>query len=140
VTQENFLQVFSVETLCGKWKETAFSVARCRSIYIYTTLKFLALQGAPHIYDISRLRVVCGRTPGAQCSWPCPRFCVFIRFCFQFMTSSREQKISPSPGFFFLFVSCASLFWYWTFNVLLYRTSLFCDCNGRLVGVIINRY
>jgi hypothetical protein len=25
--------------------------------YIYTTLKFLALQGAPHIYDISRLRV-----------------------------------------------------------------------------------
>jgi hypothetical protein len=27
------------------------------SPYIYTTLKFLALQGAPHIYDISRLRV-----------------------------------------------------------------------------------
>jgi hypothetical protein len=26
-------------------------------IYIYTTLKFLALQGAPYIYDISRLRV-----------------------------------------------------------------------------------
>jgi hypothetical protein len=25
--------------------------------YIYTTLKFLALQGAPYIYDISRLRV-----------------------------------------------------------------------------------
>jgi hypothetical protein len=24
---------------------------------IYTTLKFLALQGAPYIYDISRLRV-----------------------------------------------------------------------------------
>jgi hypothetical protein len=26
-------------------------------IYVYMTLKFLALQGAPHIYDISRLRV-----------------------------------------------------------------------------------
>jgi hypothetical protein len=26
--------------------------------YIYTTLNFLALQGAPSIYDISRLRVV----------------------------------------------------------------------------------
>jgi hypothetical protein len=26
-------------------------------IYIYTTLKFLALQGAPYIYNISRLRV-----------------------------------------------------------------------------------
>jgi hypothetical protein len=25
--------------------------------YIYTTLKFLSLQGAPYIYDISRLRV-----------------------------------------------------------------------------------
>jgi hypothetical protein len=25
--------------------------------YIYTTLIFLALQGAPYIYDISRLRV-----------------------------------------------------------------------------------
>jgi hypothetical protein len=25
--------------------------------YIYTTLKFLALKGAPYIYDISRLRV-----------------------------------------------------------------------------------
>jgi hypothetical protein len=24
---------------------------------VYTTLKFLALQGAPYIYDISRLRV-----------------------------------------------------------------------------------
>jgi hypothetical protein len=31
---------------------------RCQTqIHIYTTLKFLALQGAPHIYDISRLRV-----------------------------------------------------------------------------------
>jgi hypothetical protein len=27
------------------------------SPYIYTTLKFLALKGAPPIYDISRLRV-----------------------------------------------------------------------------------
>jgi hypothetical protein len=35
----------------------------------------------------------------------------------------------------FVFVSCASLFWYWTFNVRLYRTSLFLDCKGRLVGV-----
>jgi hypothetical protein len=26
-------------------------------VHIYMTLKFLALQGAPHIYDISRLRV-----------------------------------------------------------------------------------
>jgi hypothetical protein len=26
-------------------------------VYIYTTLKFLALLGAPYIYDISRLRV-----------------------------------------------------------------------------------
>jgi hypothetical protein len=26
-------------------------------IYIYTTVKFLALEGAPYIYDISRLRV-----------------------------------------------------------------------------------
>jgi hypothetical protein len=25
--------------------------------YIYTTLKFLALEGAPYIYDISRLRI-----------------------------------------------------------------------------------
>jgi hypothetical protein len=53
--------------------ETAFNVAKRRSIYIYilfiyiyiyilfiyiyTTLKFLALQGAPYIYDISRLKV-----------------------------------------------------------------------------------
>jgi hypothetical protein len=37
----------------------AFSVAKRRSIYIYIyiTLKFLALQGAPYIHDISRLRV-----------------------------------------------------------------------------------
>jgi hypothetical protein len=35
----------------------AFTVAKRRSIYIYTTLKFLALQGAPHIYDNSMLRV-----------------------------------------------------------------------------------
>jgi hypothetical protein len=27
-------------------------------IHIYTTLTFLALQGAPHIYDIGRLRVI----------------------------------------------------------------------------------
>jgi hypothetical protein len=29
----------------------------------YTTLKFLALQGAPHIYNISRLRVKATVTP-----------------------------------------------------------------------------
>ena len=34
-----------------------FSVAKSRSICIYTTLTFLALLGAPYIYDISRLRV-----------------------------------------------------------------------------------
>jgi hypothetical protein len=53
------------------------------------------------------------------------------------------EKSRPHRDFFyasFLFVSCASLFWYWTFNVLLYRTSLFLDFLGRLVGVIINRY
>jgi hypothetical protein len=31
-------------------------------IYIYPTLKFLASQGAPYIYDISRLRVNTDRT------------------------------------------------------------------------------
>jgi len=31
---------------------------RCQtSVHIYTTLAFLALLGAPYIYDISRLRV-----------------------------------------------------------------------------------
>ena len=34
-----------------------FSVAKRRSIYIYTTLAFLALLGAPYMYDISSLRV-----------------------------------------------------------------------------------
>jgi len=34
-----------------------FNVAKRRSIYIYTTLAFLALLGAPYIYDISSLRV-----------------------------------------------------------------------------------
>jgi hypothetical protein len=34
----------------------AFSVAKCRSIF-FMTLKFLALQGALYIYDISMLRV-----------------------------------------------------------------------------------
>ena len=34
-----------------------FSVAKRRSIYVYTTLVFLALLGAPYIYDISSLRV-----------------------------------------------------------------------------------
>jgi len=46
--------MYSVEILCSKYKETAFSVAKRRSIYIYiyiyTTLKFLALLGAPYIY------------------------------------------------------------------------------------------
>jgi hypothetical protein len=36
------------------------SFQRCQTyVHIYTTLKFLALQGAPYIYDISRLRVNC---------------------------------------------------------------------------------
>jgi hypothetical protein len=41
-----------------KYFITAFRVAKRRSIYIYiyTTLKFLALVGAPYIYDVSRLR------------------------------------------------------------------------------------
>jgi hypothetical protein len=50
--QENVLHWFNVETLCSKRKETAFSVAKRRS-----TLTFLALQRAPYICDISRLRV-----------------------------------------------------------------------------------
>jgi len=33
-----------------------FSVAKRRSIYIYTKLAFLALLGAPYIYEISSLR------------------------------------------------------------------------------------
>jgi hypothetical protein len=36
--------------------------------YIYTTLKFLALQGAPHIYDISRLRVKGRRPKSVACT------------------------------------------------------------------------
>jgi hypothetical protein len=55
MTQENFLHWFNVETFYSKQKEMAFSVANLKSIY--TTLKFLALQGAPYIYDISKLRV-----------------------------------------------------------------------------------
>jgi hypothetical protein len=34
--------------------------------YIYTTLKFLALQGAPYIYDISRLRVKWDEAVGTE--------------------------------------------------------------------------
>jgi hypothetical protein len=34
--QENFLHLFNVETLCSKSKETAFSIGKRRSIYIYT--------------------------------------------------------------------------------------------------------
>jgi hypothetical protein len=37
--------------------ETALSDAKRKDIYIYTTSKFLALQGAPYIHDISRLTV-----------------------------------------------------------------------------------
>ena len=40
-----------------KIERDCFSVAKRRSIYIYTTLAFLALLGAPYIYDISSLRV-----------------------------------------------------------------------------------
>jgi hypothetical protein len=35
VTQENSLHWFNVETLCRKQKETAFSVTKRKSIYIY---------------------------------------------------------------------------------------------------------
>jgi hypothetical protein len=42
-------------------ERTSFSVAKLRSIYIYIyiymNLKFMALQGAPYIHDIRRLRV-----------------------------------------------------------------------------------
>jgi hypothetical protein len=34
VPQYNFLHWFSVKKLCSKEKETAFSIARCRSVYI----------------------------------------------------------------------------------------------------------
>jgi hypothetical protein len=37
-------------------KEMAFSLPNVGP-YIYMTLNFLALQGAPYIYDIRRLRV-----------------------------------------------------------------------------------
>jgi hypothetical protein len=51
----NHSAMYSVETLCSKYKEMTFSFAKRRS------LKFLALLGAPYIYiyiyDISRLRV-----------------------------------------------------------------------------------
>jgi len=38
-------------------ERNCFSVAKRRPIYIYTTLAFLALLGAPYIYEISSLRV-----------------------------------------------------------------------------------
>jgi hypothetical protein len=38
---------------------------RCQTyVHIYMTLKFLALQGAPYVYDISRVRV---KIPSRQC-------------------------------------------------------------------------
>ena len=40
-----------------KIERDCFSVAKRKSIYIYTTLAFLTLLGAPYIYDISSLRV-----------------------------------------------------------------------------------
>jgi hypothetical protein len=44
-------------------------VQRCQTdVHIYTTLKFLALQGAPYIYDISRLRVKLGM-PQTKHKW-----------------------------------------------------------------------
>jgi hypothetical protein len=42
---------------CAANRKRQLSVLPNVSPYIYTTLKFLALQGAPYIYDISRLRV-----------------------------------------------------------------------------------
>jgi hypothetical protein len=38
--------------------------------------------------------------------------------------SGQVRKISPNRDFFYLFVFCASLFWYWTFNGRLYRIVL----------------
>jgi hypothetical protein len=49
VPQENFLH--------DSLLKTAFSVAKRKPIYIYTTLKFLDLQGAAYVHDISRLRI-----------------------------------------------------------------------------------
>jgi hypothetical protein len=42
---------------CAANRKIRLSALPNVSPYIYTTLKFLALQGAPYIYDISRLRV-----------------------------------------------------------------------------------
>jgi hypothetical protein len=61
VPRDTFLHWFSFETLCSQQKETVFRIAKRRSIYIYTKLKFPALQGAPYIYDITRLRVKGGK-------------------------------------------------------------------------------
>ena len=46
----NLSAMYSVETLCSKYKEMAFNVAKRRSIH--TTLKFLALLGAPFVLYI----------------------------------------------------------------------------------------
>jgi hypothetical protein len=42
---------------CAANRKRRLSALLILGPYIYTTLKFLALQGAPYIYDISRLRV-----------------------------------------------------------------------------------
>jgi hypothetical protein len=55
--------------------------------------------------------------------------------------SGRVRKILPTPGFFlnvysYLVLHCSGI---GLSMLFLYRTLLL-DCNGRLVGVIINRY
>jgi hypothetical protein len=42
---------------CAANRKRRLSALPNVGLYIYNTLKFLALQGAPYIYDISRLRV-----------------------------------------------------------------------------------
>jgi hypothetical protein len=51
-------------------------------IYIYTTLKSLVLQGAPYIYDISRLSVKTGSTNISSVSRPTgTKFQIAPQFC-----------------------------------------------------------
>jgi hypothetical protein len=66
----------------------AFSVAKRKSIYIYTTLKFLALQGAPYIYGISRLRVKIYHRK-VQCGY---RLNGEIGTCEKYLSSMKGKK------------------------------------------------
>jgi hypothetical protein len=56
VAQDNFC-IDSVLKHCAANRKRRLSALPNIGLYIYMTLKFLALQGAPYIYDISRLRV-----------------------------------------------------------------------------------